>query len=88
MLLIFGSATTAKRVEKTAAKYGVLATVIHTPKSISKSGCSHAVKIDEKDYKTVIYGNARSILDEVKNEVKPLTYNKIENLYERFKNRI
>ena len=29
-----------------------------------------------------------SILDEVKNEVKPLTYNKIENLYERFKNRI
>lgn len=53
MLLIFGSATTAKRVEKTAAKYGVLATVIHTPKSISKSGCSHAVKIDEKDYKTV-----------------------------------
>ena len=40
----------------------------------------------KKDYKTVIYGNARSVLDEVKKEVKPLTYNKIENLYERFNN--
>lgn len=42
----------------------------------------------KKDYKTVIYGNARSVLEEVKKEVKPLTYSKIENLYERFKNRI
>lgn len=42
----------------------------------------------KKDYKTVIYGNARSVLEEIKTEVKPLTYSKIENLYERFKNRI
>ena len=42
----------------------------------------------KKDYKTVIYGNARSILEKVKTEVNPLTYSKIENLYERFKNRI
>ena len=41
----------------------------------------------KKNYKTVIYGNARSILDEIKKEVKPFTYSKIENLYERFKNR-
>ena len=41
----------------------------------------------KKDYKTVIFGNARSVLDEIKKKVKPLTYNKIENLYERFKNR-
>ena len=41
----------------------------------------------KEDYKTVIYGNARSILDKIKNEVKPFTYSKIENLYERFKNR-
>lgn len=53
MLLIFGSATTAKRVEKTVAKYGVIANVIHTPKSISKSGCSHSVKINEKDFGAV-----------------------------------
>ena len=42
----------------------------------------------KKDYKTVIFGNARSVLEEVKKEVKPITYSKIENLYERFKNRI
>jgi len=42
----------------------------------------------KEDYKTVIYGNARSILDKIKNEVKPFTYSKIENLYERFKHRI
>jgi len=42
----------------------------------------------KKDYKTVNYGNARSILDKIKNEVKPFTYSKIENLYERFKHRI
>lgn len=42
----------------------------------------------KKDYKTVIYGNSRSVLEEIKTEVKPLTYSKIENLYERFKNRI
>lgn len=39
----------------------------------------------KKDYKTVIYGNPRVILDELKTKVRPLTYNKIENLYEQFK---
>lgn len=39
----------------------------------------------KKDYKTFIYGNPRVILDEIKKEVKPLTYSKIETLYEQFK---
>ncbi len=39
----------------------------------------------KKDYKTVIYGNPRVILDELKIKVRPITYNKIENLYEQFK---
>ena len=39
----------------------------------------------KKDYKTVIYGNPRVILDELKIKVRPLTYNKIESLYEQFK---
>ena len=39
----------------------------------------------KNDYKTFIYGNPRAILDEVKKQVKPLTYNKIENLYQQFK---
>lgn len=40
----------------------------------------------KKDYKTIIYGNIRKILDELKDKVKINTYNKIENLYLRFKN--
>ena len=40
----------------------------------------------KKDYKTIIYGNTRKILDELKDKVKINTYNKIENLYLRFKN--
>ena len=39
----------------------------------------------KNEYKTFIYGNPRGILDEVKKKVKPLTYNKIENLYQQFK---
>lgn len=42
----------------------------------------------KNDYKTFIYGNPRPILDQVKTEVKPLTYNKIENLYKQFKDYI
>jgi len=39
----------------------------------------------KNDYKTFIYGNPRPILDEVRTKVKPLTYNKIETLYQQFK---
>lgn len=42
----------------------------------------------KQNYKTILFGNVRSILEEIKKEVKPFTYSKIENLYERFKNRI
>ena len=38
----------------------------------------------KKDYKTIIYGNPKDI----KFKVKPLTYNKIENLYIKFKDKI
>lgn len=39
----------------------------------------------KNDYKTFIYGNPRPILDNVRQKVKPLTYNKIETLYQQFK---
>lgn len=42
----------------------------------------------KNNYKTIIYGNPKEILQEIKNKVKPLTYNKIENLYIRFKDKI
>lgn len=42
----------------------------------------------KKNYKTIIYGNPRDILIEIKNKVKPITYSKIENLYIKFKDKI
>jgi len=47
-----------------------------------------AYKYIKDNYKTIIYGNPRDILDDIKEKVRPLTYNKIENLYLRFKNKI
>ena len=45
-------------------------------------------KYIKEEYKKIIYGNSRGILDEIKEQVKPLTYSKIENLYMKFKDRI
>ena len=42
----------------------------------------------KKNYKTIIYRNPKDILLEIKKIVKPLTYNKIENLYIKFKDKI
>lgn len=42
----------------------------------------------KKYYKTFIYGNPRGLLDEIKTQVKPLTYQKIEHLYTYYKNKI
>ena len=42
----------------------------------------------KNNYKTIIYGNPTDILNEIKYKVKPLTYNKIENLYIKFKDKI
>lgn len=42
----------------------------------------------KNNFKTIIYGNPKDILLEIKFKVKPLTYNKIENLYTKFKDKI
>ena len=42
----------------------------------------------KSNYKTILYGNPREILLDIKKEVEPLTYNKIENLYMKFKDKI
>lgn len=42
----------------------------------------------KNNYKTLIYGNPKVILEEIKYQVKSLTYNKIENLYMQFKDKI
>lgn len=42
----------------------------------------------KSNYKTILYGNPKDILEEIKSKVKPLTYSKIENLYMKFKDKI
>ena len=40
-----------------------------------------------KDWHTIIYGNPRPILDNLKTKLKNNEYKKIENLYAEFKNK-
>ena len=41
----------------------------------------------KKDWRTIIYGNPRGILDDIKNQFDSLTYSKIESLYTFFRNK-
>lgn len=41
----------------------------------------------KNDYHTIIYGNPRTILDQLKNKLNIHNYQKIENLYIEFKNK-
>ena len=42
----------------------------------------------KNNYKTILYGNPKEILLEIKEKVSSVTYNKIENLYVKFKDKI
>ena len=42
----------------------------------------------KKDYKTFIYGNQRALMDEIKKEVEPNTYNQLEMLYYQYKDKL
>lgn len=44
-LVVYSSITLARRVKKQITKDGSSASVIHTPKCISKGGCSYSVRI-------------------------------------------
>jgi len=44
-------------------------------------------KTIKEKWHTLVYGNPRFILDDVKSKVAPLTYQKIENLYVYFKDK-
>lgn len=41
----------------------------------------------KNDWRTIVFGNPRSILDDLKNKLDQTAYSKIENLYTFFKNR-
>jgi hypothetical protein len=67
------------------------------PEEINDFALKHGIVLQDKetkllyyyikrDWRTIIYGNPRPILDELKANLEPLTYNKVEELYTMFKN--
>lgn len=44
-IIALSSVTAAKRVERAALENGIICQTLHTPKIISKYGCSHSVRI-------------------------------------------
>lgn len=42
----------------------------------------------KNNWRTLIYGNPRGILNDLKSELEPLTYNKLEQLYIYFKEKL
>jgi len=70
---------TKSDIEKFALKQGIV---------LEKEELDVVYNYLKSNYKTIIYGNPKDILLEIKGRVSPLTYNKIENLYERFKDKI
>lgn len=70
---------TLKDIENFALKQGIV---------LEKDELNIIYTYIKKNYKTIIYGNPKDILLEIKEIVKPLTYNKIENLYLKFRDKI
>ena len=69
-----------------------------TLKDIDEFAKKHGIELNEKelklieqhirkDWRTIIYGNPRPILDNLKTKLKNNEYQKIENLYIEFKNK-
>ncbi len=44
-IIALSSVTAAKRVERLALENGIFCQTLHTPKIISKNGCSHSVRV-------------------------------------------
>ena len=53
-IIVLNSVTSAKRIEKIALKEGILCNIIHTPKVISRFGCSHSVRVEERYAKRIV----------------------------------
>lgn len=41
----------------------------------------------KNNWRTIVFGNPREILDDLKNKINPFSYQKIESLYVYFKNK-
>lgn len=49
VMITLSSVTSAKRIERALLEFGVECRTMHTPKIISQYGCSHSVRIKQKD---------------------------------------
>jgi len=63
-----------------------------TLNEIDNFACKQGIELNDEEleliYKTIknhwrtfVHGNPREILDDIKTRVRPITYNKIENMY-------
>ncbi len=53
-IISLSSVTAAKRVERAALENGILCQTLHTPKVISKYGCSHSVRVKKVETEKVL----------------------------------
>ena len=70
---------TKNDIERFSIKQGII---------LDKDEIDIIYKYIKSNYKTIIYGNPKDILLEIKSIVSELTYSKIENLYMKFKDKI
>lgn len=66
-------------IEKFALKQGI---------TLNDEELSIIYEYIKNNYKTILYGNPKNILLEIKEKVNYITYSKIENLYMKFKDKI
>jgi len=70
------SRLTTTEIDEFAKKHGI---------ELKESELILIKQIIQKDWRTIIYGNPKPILDNIKTKLNNLQYQKIENLYIEFK---
>ena len=58
-LIICRSLTYAQRTEAALSKSGITATILRAPKSVDSEGCSHAVRVSERNLASALVILAR-----------------------------
>jgi len=70
------SRLTTNEIDEFAKKHGI---------ELNENELILIKQIIQKDWRTIIYGNPKPILDNIKTKLNNLQYQKIENLYIEFK---
>lgn len=67
-----------KDIDEFAQKYGIV---------LQNNELEIVYNHIKNDWRTIVYGNPRPILEDIKNKFDNITYHKIEQLYIQFKNK-